>query len=175
MQKQRKSRRMNLFFDIQGWKIEGKEHFLKWLEEEYTIEKESGEINFIIVDNDTISEMNKDYLDHEGATDVISFNLDDDDDIPSDGDETEINSFPVGEVYISLDRAQEQAKEYKVSLTNELSRLAIHGMLHIAGWEDDTSEKRAKMSKREDESLNRADKDADRLIWQFIQSTDMED
>ncbi|MFN3269689.1 MAG: rRNA maturation RNase YbeY, partial [Candidatus Kapaibacteriota bacterium] len=70
-------------------------------------------------------------------TDVISFNL-------SEGKDL------LGEVYICLQQAERQATEYNVSLENELLRLAIHGVLHILGFEDDTFDKKSEMHKLED-------------------------
>lgn len=94
------------------------------------------DINIVLLNNDDITAMNREYLEHNYATDVISFRIEDD---PI-----------VGEVYIGAEVAVEQAKEYKVSVTKELMRLAVHGTLHIIGYEDDTDEKKQKMHQLED-------------------------
>ena len=96
-------------------------------------------INVIFVDDDIILEMNKKYLNHNFTTDVITF----------DFDEENI----AGEIYISVDTAERQAKEYNVSLKNELKRLSIHGVLHLIGYDDDTDEKREIMHQLENKYL----------------------
>ncbi len=97
------------------------------------------EISIVFMNNDDIKDINNRYLKHNWETDVISFPLED-------------NPL-TGEIYIGLEVAREQAKEYKVSLTNELSRLAIHGILHIIGYDDPTDIERENMAKLEDKYL----------------------
>ncbi len=85
--------------------------------------------NVIIVDNKKIHELNKQYRGIDRPTDVISFALEDN----KDG-----NIFPVrvlGDVYISIDKAREQAITYGHSLLRELSFLTIHGILHLLGYD----------------------------------------
>ena len=84
----------------------------------------SSEINVIYVDKDEILRLNVEYLNHNYYTDVITFSL------------LEEENRIEGEIYICVDVAEEQAEEYKVSLSNELSRLAIHGTLHLCGYDD---------------------------------------
>ncbi|MBL7973739.1 MAG: rRNA maturation RNase YbeY [Candidatus Kapabacteria bacterium] len=91
------------------------------------------DIAVIIVSDDELLELNKMYLNHHYYTDVITFPL---------GDE----GGPIeGEIYISMDTAAAQAKEYSVSRTNELTRLAVHGTLHLVGYDDATKEQRQHM------------------------------
>ena len=97
-------------------------------------------INVIYVDDKKIKVINDNYLKHNYSTDVISFNL------------TEKKEI-IGEIYISLETAEKQAKEYNVSLTNEIKRLAIHGALHIVGYDDNTKENRNKMTSLENKYL----------------------
>jgi rRNA maturation RNase YbeY len=97
------------------------------------------EISIVFMNNDDIRDINNRYLKHNWETDVISFPL-------------EENPLS-GEIYIGLEVAREQAKEYNVSLTNELSRLAIHGVLHIIGYDDATDIERNNMTKLENKYL----------------------
>ncbi len=90
-------------------------------------------INVIYVDNDEILRLNKEYLSHDYYTDVITFSL------------LEEEEGIDGEVYICVDVAEEQANNYNVSLSNELFRLAIHGTLHLCGYDDDNEENKSKM------------------------------
>lgn len=98
-------------------------------------------LNVVFVDKQAIKQINKKFLKHNYVTDVISFDLSD--------EETSL-----GEIYICVDVAEYQAKEYRVSLTDELRRLAIHGLLHILGFDDDNDEKKEQMTKLENQFLN---------------------
>ncbi len=98
-------------------------------------------LNIVFVESRTIKQINKKFLKHHYITDVISFDL----------SEEGIN---LGEIYICIDVAEHQAKEYRVSLTNELQRLAVHGLLHILGFDDDNNENREQMTKLENKFLN---------------------
>ena len=84
--------------------------------------------------------LNREYLGHDYITDVISFPL-------------ERGAHIEGEVYVNLDRARSQAREYGVSFGNEVARLVIHGTLHLAGYDDRRTMDAGRMKKREDEHL----------------------
>ncbi len=85
--------------------------------------------NIIIVDNKEIHRLNKEYRGIDRETDVISFALEDDDTF------IKTDFRILGDIYISLDRAREQAKEYGHSLKREICFLAIHGLLHLLGYD----------------------------------------
>lgn len=85
--------------------------------------------NIIFIDNDRIKEINKEYRNIDKVTDVISFALEDNNDIKYDG-------FRVlGDIYISLDKAKEQAIIYEHSFIRELCFLITHGILHLLGYD----------------------------------------
>lgn len=90
----------------------------------------------IFVDDPTLQKMHAEYLNDPEPTDVITFDL---------GDEA-----VEGEIYISVDRAREQAAFYQVSLQQEISRLIIHGLLHLKGYDDREEPDRLKMKNIED-------------------------
>lgn len=165
---------MRLFLDAEGWTMEGESAFLDWLSGEAKVENGPGVIHFVFVDDAQITEMNEQYLEHEGSTDVISFAMEGDGTeefvLPEDESEIEDVPFPEGEVYVSLDTALRQAEEYGVSLTDEVSRLAVHGLLHVCGWDDASDEERKAMSRREDEGLTRARGGAGALPWTIQRS-----
>ncbi|TSA26975.1 MAG: rRNA maturation RNase YbeY [Ignavibacteriales bacterium] len=94
------------------------------------------EINF--VSSETILGINKKYLNHNYNTDIITFDY-----------SNERNNLD-GEIFISIDDALENSKKYHVTLNNEILRLVIHGILHMAGYDDVTLAKRKKMKKVED-------------------------
>ena len=90
--------------------------------------------NIIIVDKDTIQKLNREYRNKDSVTDVISFALEDDDTF------IKTDLRVLGDIYICLDRAKEQASEYGHSLLRELSFLSIHGLLHLLGYDHQTKE-----------------------------------
>ena len=85
--------------------------------------------NVIIVDNNTIHKINKEYRNIDKETDVITFALEDDKqiDVP--------NLRVLGDVYISYDKAVSQAKEYGHSIKREICFLGVHGLLHLLGYD----------------------------------------
>lgn len=84
--------------------------------------------NVIIVDNQYIHKLNKEYRGVDRETDVISFALEDDDTF---NPEERI----LGDIYISIDKAKEQSESYGHSLKRELCFLAVHGFLHLLGYD----------------------------------------
>ena len=85
--------------------------------------------NIIIVDEEKIQELNRDYRNKDSVTDVISFALEDDNTF------IESNIRILGDIYICLKRAKDQAIEYGHSFLRELSFLTIHGILHLLGYD----------------------------------------
>ena len=95
--------------------------------------------NIIIVDNETIHSINKEYRGVDRPTDVISFALEDDTSFVS----TEYRIL--GDIYISIDKAKEQAESYGHSLKREISFLTVHGLLHLLGYDHMTEEEEKEM------------------------------
>ena len=84
--------------------------------------------------------INKKYLHHNYATDVLSFSF---------GEKPLIES----EIYVNLDKAKQQAREYDVSFGNEVARLVIHGALHLIGYDDQTKRGAQRMKAAEDKHV----------------------
>ena len=84
--------------------------------------------SIIIVDNEKIHEINKQYRNVDRPTDVISFALEEDEDY-------EVKERLLGDIYISIDKVYEQAKEYGHSVKRELFFLVTHGFLHLLGYD----------------------------------------
>ncbi|MBQ9019277.1 MAG: rRNA maturation RNase YbeY [Bacilli bacterium] len=104
--------------------------------------------NLIIVDNNYIHELNKNYRGIDRETDVITFALEDEDTIII-GDNERI----LGDIYISIDKARSQAIEYSHSFLRELSFLAVHGFYHLLGYDHMTKEDEEVMFKKQEEVL----------------------
>ena len=104
--------------------------------------------NLIIVDNKYIHELNKNYRDIDRETDVITFALEDEDTVilPE-------NERVLGDIYISYDKALEQAEMYQHSLLRELSFLAVHGFYHLLGYDHQTKEEEKVMFEKQEEVL----------------------
>lgn len=106
------------------------------------------EFSVIIVDNKRIHEINKEYRGIDRPTDVISFALE-------DNKEFEFDHYRVlGDIYISIDKVKEQAKEYGHSEKRELAFLTIHGFLHLLGYDHMKEEEEKVMFKKQEEILD---------------------
>ena len=106
------------------------------------------EFNIIIVDNNKIHELNKDYRGIDRVTDVITFALEDNKDFPIE------NTRILGDIYISLDKARSQAIEYGHSFLRELSFLTIHGFLHLLGYDHMNKKDEEIMFSKQEDILN---------------------
>ena len=105
-------------------------------------DKDYNTVSVLLVSDDEIKEVNKKYLGHDRTTDVVTFPLHE-------------KSEPIeGEIYVSLQTTERNSKTYNNSHSNEIIRVVIHGILHLAGYEDSTSESREEMKKKEDFYLN---------------------
>jgi len=111
------------------------------LREDLEFSIESFYINFITAEE--INSINKEFLKHDRSTDIITFNY--------SGNHFEID----GEIYISTLDAKINAKKYNVSLSKEFTRLIIHGILHLKGYDDITSKDRMKMKRIENNLTNK--------------------
>ena len=118
----------------------------------YAVEKlELGnvEFNIIIVDNEFIHNLNKNYRNIDRPTDVITFALEDD----KTFDVREYGRV-LGDVYISIDKAKSQALEYGHSLKREICFLATHGLLHLLGYDHMNKEDEVVMFSLQEEILS---------------------
>lgn len=105
-------------------------------------------ISIIIVDNEYIHKINKEYRNIDRETDVISFALEDDDSLVlPDGVRV------LGDIYISIDKAREQAEAYGHSLKREICFLAVHGFYHLLGYDHMNKKDETIMFKKQEEVL----------------------
>ena len=99
-------------------------------------------INYIFCSDDMLLQMNKDFLQHDYYTDIISFGLSD----PNEPIEAEI--------YISIDRVKDNAVTMGTSYRNEMLRVLFHGALHLCGYKDKTKSEISTMRSKEDRYLH---------------------
>ena len=104
--------------------------------------------NVIIVDEEKIHELNRDYRGIDRPTDVITFALEDNEDIIYE------DFRLLGDIYICREKIYSQAEEYGHSVLRELSFLTIHGFLHLLGYDHMTEEDEKIMFKRQEEILD---------------------
>ena len=109
------------------------------------------EVSITIVDNNRIQEINRDYRSIDRPTDVISFAIEDDDEefelFFEDAFEEMNDELPrlLGDIFISIDRTEEQAIDYGHSFERELGFLTVHGFLHLNGYDHQTEEEERAM------------------------------
>ncbi|EAX48238.1 protein of unknown function UPF0054 [Thermosinus carboxydivorans Nor1] len=112
---------------------------------------EQTEVSIVLVDDEYIFELNRQYRDKDVPTDVLSFAL-------NEGDEPAIINDPaamlLGDIVISLETAARQAEEFGHGLERELAYLTLHGMLHLLGYDHETEEERVKMRNEEEYILS---------------------
>lgn len=99
-------------------------------------------LNYIFASDDYVLYLNKKYLEHDTYTDILTF------------DYSEAPEQPIsGDIFISIERIEENAQEYKVPFVDELHRVMVHGLLHILGWDDQSDDDRTEMRRQEDIAL----------------------
>jgi rRNA maturation RNase YbeY len=103
--------------------------------------KKLAELQYIFVSDDKLLEINQQFLQHDFYTDIITFPI------------SEPGQPISGEIYISVDRVRENAREFGNSVKKELLRVIFHGALHLCGYKDKTSKDQAIMRRREDAYL----------------------
>lgn len=109
---------------------------------------DTAEISVLICDGPVIHELNREYRDVDAPTDVLSFALNEgEDDVPEEESE-------LGDIVINLDRAVEQAEEYGHSKEREMAYLAVHGFLHILGYDHYDPEEKKEMRAAEEAILS---------------------
>ncbi|MEQ9300756.1 MAG: rRNA maturation RNase YbeY [Cyclobacteriaceae bacterium] len=100
------------------------------------------EVNYIFCSDEYLLGINKQYLNHDTYTDIITF------------DNSSEESLVESDIYISVDRVRENAAEFNISFDKELHRVMIHGVLHLLGWEDKSPDDKKRMTEKEDACLS---------------------
>lgn len=99
------------------------------------------ELNFIFCSDDYLLDVNKEYLNHDTYTDIITF------------DSSEVENMIAGDIFISIDRIRDNAAKFQVSDKDELHRVIVHGILHLCGYGDKTKTEKTRMTEKENEYL----------------------
>ena len=102
---------------------------------------ELGEINYIFCDDTYLHDLNVKFLQHDTLTDIISF-------------DNSLGKMVAGDIYISIERVEDNAKDFKVYFDDELHRVMIHGVLHYMGFKDKSEEDKVIMRGEEDKALS---------------------
>ncbi len=145
------------------FKLKNKTRLKKWIVA--TIEKKKrnvGDISYVFCSDSFLIKMNKEYLNHDTYTDIITFDY-----------SIEDNMLPIsGDIFISIERVKENAEKFSIKKSaegdsqqqkrgrfeNELHRVIIHGTLHLLGYKDKTKIAKAEMTKQEDLCLTQLKK-----------------
>lgn len=127
-------------FETDGFKLNNKEQLTSWLLQVIVEEeKEIDSINYIFCNDDYLLKINKEYLNHDYYTDVISFPY---------------SSSPIkGDIFISIDRVKENSQNFDSDFQTELHRVMVHGLLHFIGYNDKDEASKKEMNAKENHFL----------------------
>lgn len=123
------------------FELSGEEVYIQWVNR--CIEEEgftTGDISYYFLSDEALLEINKSELNHDYLTDIITFDL-------------SMGKLISAEIYISVDRVRDNAKELAVSFDDEMRRVLIHGVLHCIGFKDKSEEESRVMRKKEEEKM----------------------
>lgn len=132
---------LNIFYeDIEILEL-SPEFFVSWLNNLCVYHKTTlGDLSLIFCSDNYLLELNKEHLDHDYFTDIITFNYNDND--------------VSGDLFISVDRVKENAIEAKVGFMDEINRVVAHGVLHLIGFNDKSEAEQKEMRLQENRALN---------------------
>ena len=122
------------------------------------------ELSLLIVDDPQIEIINREYLQHEGPTNVISFAM-------QEGEFSQVSPFLLGDVVISADTAEKEANLSGISFRQRLIELLIHGMLHLVGFDHEQDEAKAQIMETKSRNLlervrNTVPKSGIHFLWE---------
>lgn len=135
---------IHFFTEDISFSLKNKGLVRKWIKQ--TIVDESHklrELNFIFCSDQFLLSINQQFLNHDTYTDIITF------------DNSDKEGLIIGDIFISVDRVQENAESFKTKLEDELQRVMIHGTLHLLGYPDKGQEAKAIMTQKEDFYLSK--------------------
>jgi len=123
------------------FELSSEESHSNWLERVAASEgRQMGQVNYIFCNDRYLGELNHKYLKHNTLTDILTFDY-------------SMGSEIIGDIFISVERVKENAKDIGVTFDEELLRVMSHGVLHILGYQDRTEKDKTEMRKKEDEKI----------------------
>lgn len=126
---------------LTDYQIDTESLYSKWLLDVVLSEKKVlGDIAYVFCDDSYLLKINQEYLNHDTYTDIITF------------DYTEGNVL-AGDIFISVERVQENSVQFKVDFEEELRRVMSHGILHLSGYGDRSDEESKLMRNKEEEKM----------------------
>ena len=130
---------INFFNQEISFKLKNQEKISSWVLQTFKTEKiiKEIELSIIFCSDDALLEINKKFLNHDYYTDIITFPIE------------ETNTVFEAELYISIDRVKENAKNLSIAFQDELHRIVIHGVLHLCGYKDKTDKEIEEMRFKE--------------------------
>ena len=132
---------INFNYDTE-FKLDSEDYISKWITDAIISEEHKlGDINYVFCDDEYLHKLNVEFLNHDTLTDIISFDY-------------SVGKIIQGDIFISIERVAENAKEFKVSFEEELQRVIIHGILHYCGYKDKSDEDAKVMRERENYYLS---------------------
>lgn len=134
---------INFFTEEINFKVEQEKKVKGWIEQVISSEgKLLGEVNYILCSDQYLHSINKEYLDHDTFTDIITFDM------------SEEAQEITGDIFISIDRIKENAQSLGVTFIDEFHRVLIHGILHLIGYTDTTQAEKDAMRQKEEACLS---------------------
>ena len=129
---------INFNYDYPNFSLENDLQYKLWIENCIAkFELETGEITYTFLNDDELLSINNDLLNHDFYTDIITI-------------DQRVGDVVSADIFISVDRVKENAKNLKQEFSDELKRVIIHGLLHIVGFNDHSQEEKLEMRKQED-------------------------
>lgn len=134
---------INFFSEDIDFNLEHKQRITEWINSlcnnhDFEIE----ELTYIFCSDEYLLGINRQYLNHDTYTDIITFN------------NSNVEGIIMSDIFISVERVKENAKTQEVLFETELLRVLIHGVLHLIGFNDKTDEEKTLMRKKEDECIS---------------------
>ncbi|MGY5352164.1 rRNA maturation RNase YbeY [Wenyingzhuangia sp. IMCC45533] len=118
------------------------ENYISWIQNALKEEGfEEGDINYIFCDDDYLHKLNVEFLNHDTLTDIISFDY-------------TMGKLVSGDIFISIERVKDNAKDLGIYFDEELPRVIIHGILHYCGYKDKSESDARIMRRKEDYYIN---------------------
>jgi rRNA maturation RNase YbeY len=124
------------------FKLPNETQISNWISTVITTEKcKEDEINYVFCDDNYLHKLNVDFLNHDTLTDIISFDY-------------SVGKTLQGDIFISIERVIDNAKDFNVSFEAELNRVLVHGILHYCGYKDKSEDDAKLMREKENFYLN---------------------